>query len=389
MSWLRITSDAGLLAALSGVCAFLYWIERATKWRVFNFLPPLVFIYAVPAVLCNLGVLPAEAPAHDALDDYALPVMLVLLLLEVDIVGTLRLMGRGVVVMLFGTLGVMVGAPIGLLLVKQWMDADAWKAFGSLAGSWVGGSANLAAVNNMIEGEGAPRSLAILGDTAMYLVWFPVMIGSKAFADRFARFTRVDPQQMAALERASLDRQEVRRAPSFVDVLYLLAVGLNAAWVCNFARDWVKVNWRADQAPTVRILLVTTIGVALSATPLRRIPGSREIAMALVMLYMAHMGATADLSGVAWQALPFLAGCLVWIIIHGLFCLLGARVARADIHTAAIASAANVGGVATASQVAFHHKPSLVPAGILMALLGYALGNYAGWATAMICKWVS
>ncbi len=155
MSALRITSDAGLLAALSGICALFYWLEKATKWRVFNFLPPLVFIYAVPAVLCNLGVLPAEAPAHKALDDFALPMMLVLLLLEVDIVGTLRMMGRGVVVMLFGTLGVIVGAPIGLLLVKPWMGPDAWKAFGSLAGSWVGGSANLAAVNNMIQGEGA------------------------------------------------------------------------------------------------------------------------------------------------------------------------------------------------------------------------------------------
>jgi uncharacterized membrane protein len=174
-----------------------------------------------------------------------------------------------------------------------------------------------------------------------------------------------------------------------VDVLYLLAIGAAAAWISNSAAAWVKVNWRPDQAPTVRILLVTTLGIALSATPLRRIPGSREIAMALVMLYMAHMGATADLSGVAWQAIPFLIGCFVWILIHGLFCLIGARVARADIHTAAIASAANVGGVATASQVALHHKESLVPAGILMALLGYALGNYAGWMAAMLCKWVA
>ncbi len=181
----------------------------------------------------------------------------------------------------------------------------------------------------------------------------------------------------------------MRRAPTYVDVLYLLAVGFVASWICNSAAAWVKEHWRPDQAPTVRILLVTTIGIALSATPFRRIPGSREIAMALVMFYMAHMGATADLSGVAWQAIPFLIGCVVWILIHGCFCLLGARLVHADIHTAAIASGANIGGVATASQVAVHHKESLLPAAILMALLGYALGNYAGWAAAMICKWVS
>jgi len=387
-SW-QITSEAGLLAVLSGVCAVFYWLEKATRWRIFNYLPPLVFIYAVPAVLCNLGVLPATAPAHDALDQFALPIMLVLLLLEVDVVGTLRMMGRGVVVMAFGTLGVVLGAPVGLLLVKRWMDADAWKAFGSLAGSWVGGSANLAAVNNMIQGEGAPRSLAIIGDTTMYLLWFPVLMGSKAFAERFARFTRVDAQQVEELERASLERHVERRAPTYVDVLYLLAIGFAVAWIGNAAGAWTKEHWRPDQAGTVRILLVTTIGIMLSATPLRTIPGSREIAMALVMLYMAHMGATADLSGVAWQAIPFLLGAVVWIFIHGAFCLLGARLVHADIHTAAIASGANIGGVATASQVALYHKSSLVPASILMALLGYAWGNYAGWAAAMLCKWVS
>jgi uncharacterized membrane protein len=62
---------------------------------------------------------------------------------------------------------------------------------------------------------------------------------------------------------------------------------------------------------------------------------------------------------------------------------------RVDIHTAAAASAANIGGVAAASVVAAYHKESLVPAAILMALLGYALGNYAGYATALLCRWVT
>jgi uncharacterized membrane protein len=136
-------------------------------------------------------------------------------------------------------------------------------------------------------------------------------------------------------------------------------------------------------------LLVTTLGVALSLTPLRRLGASRELGMALVLIFMAHMGASADFSKAAVEAVPFLLGCTVWIIIHGLFCLLGAWIMRVDVHTAAIASAANIGGVAAASVVAAFHKERLVPAGILMALLGYALGNYAGWAAAVLCPWVS
>jgi uncharacterized membrane protein len=133
-------------------------------------------------------------------------------------------------------------------------------------------------------------------------------------------------------------------------------------------------------------LLVTTLGIAMSFTPLRSIPASRPLGMALIFLFMAQTGATANLSTVASQAAPFLAGATVCILIHGAFCLLGAKLFRVDIHTAAMASAANIGGVATATVVAEHHKPSMLPAAILMALLGYSLGNYAGYFAGLLCR---
>jgi len=95
------------------------------------------------------------------------------------------------------------------------------------------------------------------------------------------------------------------------------------------------------------------------------------------------------LTGVAGQAVPFLAGALFVITFHGMFCVLGARLCRVDVHTAAIASAANIGGPASASIVAAHHKKSLVPASILMALVGYAVGNYAGFLAAQLCRLVA
>jgi uncharacterized membrane protein len=98
------------------------------------------------------------------------------------------------------------------------------------------------------------------------------------------------------------------------------------------------------------------------------------------------MGASADLRGVAEQAPWFLLGGFIWIFIHGGFCLLGARLFRVDVHTAAIASAANIGGAASAPIVAAYHRESLVPASILLALIGYAIGNYAGYLTAILCK---
>jgi uncharacterized membrane protein len=96
---------------------------------------------------------------------------------------------------------------------------------------------------------------------------------------------------------------------------------------------------------------------------------------ALIYIFVAGMGARASIEGLA-QAPAFLLGAFIWIFIHGAFCLLGAKMFRVDIHSVAIASAANIGAAASAPIVAAFHRPSLVPVSVLMALLGYAMGNY-------------
>ena len=107
---LPISSPTGVLATLSGVCAFFFWLEKVTGWRFFQFVPPLIFIYLVPMILSNNGVLPAESPVYGVMGNIMLPMLLVLLLLKLNIRGAVHILGPGLGVMLFGTLGVMAGA---------------------------------------------------------------------------------------------------------------------------------------------------------------------------------------------------------------------------------------------------------------------------------------
>ena len=110
---------------------------------------------------------------------------------------------------------------------------------------------------------------------------------------------------------------------------------------------------------------------------MRRLPGAHPIAVAIIYVYVARIGATMDLSSASLETMgAFILMAYVWITIHGLFILAGAWLFRVDVHTLAIASAANIGGAASAPIVAAHHRESLVPAAILMAMIGYALGNY-------------
>lgn len=389
MDALPISSTVGILATLSGICAFFFWLEKWSSWRLFGYLPPLIFIYLTPVVLSNSGVLPTSSPVYDSMSKLVLPMMLVLLLLKVNVGGAVRVLGRGVGVMLFGTLGVMVGAPIGLWLVKGWLGPEAWKAFGVLAGSWIGGTGNMAAVSEMIDAGGTEFGLAVIGDSTIYLLWLPILLGSKKFAERFAKFTGVEHDRLDRMEAAAAAEQTETKAPTTPDLLSLVCIALLATWLAELLAGMLPVVDPYLSAGTWRMLLITTIGIGLSFTPLSKIPGSHELGMALVYLFVARMGALAELDRTASQALPFLAGATIWIFIHGAFCLLGAKILKVDVHTAAIASAANIGGAASASVVASHHQESLVPASILMALMGYAIGNFAAYFTALLCRMVS
>jgi uncharacterized membrane protein len=165
--------------------------------------------------------------------------------------------------------------------------------------------------------------------------------------------------------------------------LYLLAIVVGVTWISRSIAPgisgWIAATLPAMEAlfseTTVRILLVTTIALFLSATPVAKLPNSTALGTALVYVFVAGMGARASVSGLA-EAPMFVLGAFIWIFIHGLFCVAGAWLFRVDIHSVAIASAANIGAAASAPIVAAHHRPSLVPVSILMALLGYAMGNY-------------
>ncbi len=384
-----ITGSAGVLFVLAANAAFWFYLEKLTGWKLFSFLPPLIFIYIMPAVFSNIGMIPGKSAVYDWMGSNLLPVFLTLLLLDVDVRSTVKVMGRGVFVMLVGTLGVIIGAPIGFAIFKGWLDPEAWKGYGALAGSWIGGTGNMAAVSEGLGTSGTDFGLAVIADNVVYLVWLPILLQSKNMAGMFHRFTGVSREHLDRLKTAANDLIVEKGKPAMRHLLYLIAIGLGVAFIAGSLSKLIPPLPPVLTTGTYKILIVTTVGLILSFTPLRRIPGSHELAMALVYLFVARMGAKAVVSGLAGQAIPFVAGAYVWIFIHGAFILLAARLFRIDIHTAAISSAANIGGAASAPIVAAYHDERLVPVSVLMALIGYAVGNYGAFAAAWLCSLVA
>ena len=384
-----ITSPPGILAILAGVTSLFHFIEKATGWRLFSFFPPLLFIYAVPLLLSNSGVIPNKSPVYDWMGDVVLPMFLILMLLDIDVVAAVRIMGKGVLVMLCGTAAVILGAPVAYFVVKGHLGPEAWKGFGALAGSWIGGTGNMAAVSEGLNTPDADFGLAVLADALVYLVWLPILLGSRACAPWFHRLARVDRGRVEMLERSSEGLSDEKGPLRMQHVLYLLFLGLCFPWLADMGATRLLPEIEPMlTASSWKILLTTTFGIMLSMTPAKKIPGSREIAAALVYLFVANMGAKADLSGMAGQAPWFVLGAFIWIGLHGIGCVLAAMLFRVDIHSTAIASAANIGGIASAPIVAAYHNQKLVPVSVLMAMIGYAIGNYGALLAATLCYWV-
>lgn len=392
MNGALIASPAGVMTVLIAVVAFWFWLEKATRWRIFDFLPPLIFIYATPVLLSNTGLIPFRSEAYDFLRQYGLPIFIVLMLVKVDVLGAVRIMGKGVFVMLLGSFGVVVGGVLTYWLGQNLslqiagtqalpLPQDSWKAFGSLAGSWIGGTGNMTAAHAALEGRSEHLGLAAAADQMIYLVWLPLLLGSKAVADRFNRWMRVPEGRIEAMERAAAAHDTSESAPTFTQLvsLALLAVGATAISIAlaDVLPPVVLGGATVISTGTWLILIVTTLGLVASTTPARKLPAAQSIALAIIYVYVARVGATMNLSEIDWgEAIGFIGLAYLWIFIHGAFILLGAWLFRVDVHTVAIASAANVGGAASAPIVAAHHRESLVPASILMALIGYAVGNY-------------
>ncbi len=383
-----IESPIGVMAALIAVVVFWFWLERKTQWKIFEYLPPLIFIYASPVLLSNTGVIPFKSDAYDFLRHYGLPIFIVLMLIKVDIVSAVRIMGKGVFVMLIGSVGVVLGGTLAYALGQQLslgglfpLPEDSWKAFGTLAGSWIGGTGNMTAAHAGLEGDAIHLTMAAAADQMVYLVWLPILLGSKAFADKFNQWARVPAGRIEQMEKAAAMLRQGEEAPNLLSLLYLALVALGLTWIALELSDVlppiVVGGATVITASTWLILLVTTFALVASVTPARTLPAAQPIAMAIIYVYVARVGATMDLTNVDWANMgAFVIMAYIWIAVHGLFILAGAWLFRVDVHTLAIASAANIGGAVSAPIVAAHHRESLVPASILMALIGYALGNY-------------
>ncbi len=403
-----ISNDAVVLGLLAAVLGTVFWTASRPQgfWkRFYTYVPALLLCYLIPSIFNSLGLIDGSASGlYPMARDYLLPTSLVLLCVAIDLGAIIRLGPKAIIMFLTGTVGVMLGALVSFTLMgfihPETIAGDTWRGMTTLTGSWIGGGANQAAMKEVFEVQATLFGQFVAVDVLIASLWLAVLLFLAGRAKDFDRWTGADVSAIDDLQkRMEAYQSEHARNPSLTDLMIILGVGLGAtglshfltaplvAWIGSLPAQWRLQDYSLTSNFFWIVVFATTIGLLLSFTRARTLEGAGASKIGSVMLYMlvATIGMQMDLSALLDRPWLFLLG-FIWIGVHGGLLLLVAKLIRAPLFFMAVGSQANIGGAASAPVVASAFHPALAPVGVLLAVLGYALGTYCAYITGLVLR---
>lgn len=403
-----ITSDAVVLGLLAATLGAVFWSASRPSgfWhRFYTYVPALLMCYLLPAIYNTFGLIDGGVSGlYPMARDYLLPSALILFCVAMDIGAVLRLGPKAIIMFLTGTAGVMLGAVVSLVamqvLFPSVVAGETWRGMTTIAGSWIGGGANQAAMKEVFEVDANLFGQFVAVDVIVAYFWMAILLFLAGRAQAFDRWTGADTSAIEDLkQRIASYQAEHSRVPSMSDLMMIFAVGIGLTglshllaeplvdWIRSLPAEWRLQDYSLDSTFFWLVVLATTFGVALSFTRARRLEGAGASNVGSVLLYVliATIGMQMDLKALAERPLLLLMG-VIWISVHAALMLGVAKLIRAPLFFMAVGSQANIGGAASAPVVATAFHPALAPVGVLLAVFGYALGTYCAYVTGVMLQ---
>ena len=381
-----ITNGFTYIAVLIFLAAILVWLQKYTKSKFFDFVPPIVLLYLLTMIFCTLGVwdLAETKPAYSALKNNILFAMIFLMLLRCDIRKILKLGPK----MLGGFFAASVSIGIGFIgtyaLLHTQLGADAWKALGALCGSWMGGSGNMIAVQAAFDIGEADMAYALVVDSIDYSIWVMFLLWAINLAPKFNKWVKADTSALDEVSKRLEEDAKANEGPiTFVNIILLLGMSLVvSALAQNFGAAASGAMSFLDKS-TWTVLFVTLAGLIGAVTPVGKMAGTQELSNVMLYSVVALLASRASFLELTDAPLWILAGFMI-LAIHGIILVILAKIFKLDMFTCGVASLANIGGSASAPILAGAYSGALVPVGVLMALMGYVIGTGGGIIVARI-----
>jgi len=369
-----ITSPLVYLFILAFVATAFSLLESKTNLKVFKFVPAVVMIYASSMFLASMGVFESNDEInaiYKLTKTNLLPAMLFLMLLQVDFRHFFKLGKTLLISYILAVLSIAFGFIVVSLLFN--FNSDMSAAFGALAGSWMGGTANMIAVGSALEVSEDAFAYALVVDSVNYTLWVMMLLFLVPFAAAFNKFTKSD-ENLAYLS-------EIGCACTVGAKRYWLLIAL--ALVVSLGAQLMTEYVQILNKTTTIVLLASLFGVLGSFTKLKELNGSTEVATTMLYIIIALIGSKAVFDSFAGLGVYVFAGFMI-LLIHAVIMIIGAKIFKLDLFSVAVSSLSNIGGVASAPILAAAYNKSLVSVGVLMAIMGYLIGTFGGLAVGNI-----
>ncbi len=405
-----ISNDAVVLGLLMATLAFVFATSASKHpfWvKFYTYVPTVLLCYFIPAVFNSLGLISGESSQlYKVASRYLLPASLVLFTISIDLKGILRLGPKALTMFLAGTVGIMLGGPLAMLTVGLFHPEiysgtggdELWRGLSTIAGSWIGGGANQTA---MLEVFGASPKLfgqMIAVDVLVANLWMAILLYWAAKPEKIDKLLKADTSAIYDLrDRIAKYREGIMRIPSLGDTMLILGFGFGVTGVSHLCADflapWFETNYPQLNQYSLNsaffwiVVIATTAGLLLSFTRARNLEGAGASRMGSVLLYIlvATIGMQMDLGAILDNPVFFLIG-IFWMVFHALIMIVVAWLIKAPFFYVAVGSQANVGGAASAPIVASAFDSSLASVGVLLAVLGYAVGTYGAYLCGLMMQ---
>ena len=408
-----ITNDAVVFGLLMIILMLVFYTStlQTPFWKKFyTFIPAILLCYFIPSVLNSTGIISGEnSNLYFVASRYLLPASLVLLTISVDLKEILKLGKKAIIMFLTGTAGVILGGPIAILLTSMVAPEivggsgpeEVWRGMSTVAGSWIGGSANQATMFELFEPSGDLFSMMIAVDVILANIWMAFLLYGAIRAESIDKFLKADASAIEQVKlRVEVYRKSIAKIPTLSESMVVLGVGFGAMGIAHLMADSIA-PFIQEKAPCLArfsltksffwlVVIATAIGLGLSFTRFKKLEGVGASRLGTVMIYVlvATIGTHMNIMAVFDNPGLFVVGAL-WMMVHIILLLTVAKLIKAPFFFVAVGSQANIGGAASAPVVASAFHPSLAPVGVLLAVFGYVIGTYGAFVCAIMMQAVS
>jgi uncharacterized membrane protein len=367
------------LAILLFIASILVYIEERTKAKFFEYLPAIVILYFTVMTLSSLNLWIKTEEINNTYKVFKsnlLPAMIFLMLLQADIRNIFKLGKKILLTFFLASLSISLGFVIMFALFHNFFETGAWRAFGALSGSWMGGTGNMVAIQSALNLPDSAMGYVLLIDSIDYAIWVMILLALVPFASSFNRWTKADESILNSLTKKLHGNNEKQEPINFPSLFMLLGLGL---MVSVLSQEIALLLPTSDFFTTTTwiVLFATIMGILFGMTPLSRLTSASSLANIMLYLIIALIASRANFTELTQAPIYIMAGFFI-ILIHGAIMILFAKIFKLDLFTLGVASLANIGGVASAPILAGAYHKALIPIGVLMAMMGYIIGTFMG-----------